>query len=258
MPLEDDFCDIIRKARWGQTLGVADVASAAGLGPLRLEALEAGQMPTAAEVERIAGVLGLRPGPLRAIATGAAQPPPAAEPAGYAVRAVFAGDVGAFAYAVKGPDAAFLVDCGGAADELVRALGRTPDGVLITHGHHDHVGGLAALPPGVPVYAHPELCRRIAGARPLEDGEAVFGLSVRHAPGHSADMLAFVGAGLAFVGDTIFAGSLGRADAPANYPVLLETARRLLSVPGATRIYCGHGPVTSVAWERQHNAFPIG
>jgi glyoxylase-like metal-dependent hydrolase (beta-lactamase superfamily II) len=129
--------------------------------------------------------------------------------------------------------------------------------VLITHGHHDHVGGLGTLPPGVEVYAHPELSRRIPGSRPLENGERVAGLDVMYAPGHSLDMLAFLGDGLAFVGDTIFAGSLGRADSARNYPVLLETARRILAAPDDTVLYCGHGPVTSVAWEREHNAFPV-
>lgn len=257
MPLEDDFCDIIRKARWGQGLSIADTASAAGIGDLRLQALESGQLPGAAEVDRLAGVLSLRAGPLRAIATGSAEPPPVATASPYRVQAVFAHDVGAFAYAVHGPEGDFLVDCGGAVEDLLRSLGREPDGVLVTHGHHDHVGGLGALPAGVTVYAHPELAGRIPGAQPLEDGATVFGLTVRHAPGHSGDMLAFVGEGAAFVGDTIFAGSLGRAETPESYPVLLETARRLLSAPDDTRLFCGHGPVTTVGWERGHNAFPI-
>ncbi len=258
MPLEDDFCDIIRKARTGQGLGIAEVASSAGLAPLRLEALEAGQMPSAAEVDRLAKVLALRSLQLRAIATGGAMPPPVAIARGFSVTAVFAADVGAFAYAVRGPLGAFLVDCGGAVAELLEALGTLPEAVLLTHGHRDHVAGLGALPRGVPVYAHPALSARIPGGRPLRDGERLFGLLASYAPGHSPDMMAFAGDGLAFVGDTIFAGSLGRADAVASYPVLLETAKGLLRLPGDTRLFCGHGPVTTVAWEREHNAFPIG
>ncbi len=257
MPLEDDFCDIIRKARWGRGLGITDVASSAGIAPLRLEALEAGQMPSAGEVDRIAEVLSLRSAQLRAIATGSAAPWVASKVPGFSVTAVFAADVGAFAYAVRGPLGAFLVDCGGGVAELLDALGTPPDAVLLTHGHRDHMAGLTALPHGVPVYAHPWLSGRIPGARALQDGETLFGLKASYAPGHSPDMLAFTGDGLAFVGDTIFAGSLGRADAVASYPVLLETARRILALPEDTRLFCGHGPVTTVAWERDHNAFPV-
>lgn len=257
MPLEDDFCDIIRKARTGQGLGIAEVGSAAGLAVLRLEALEAGQMPSAGEVERLAQVLFLRGGQLREIALGIAEPPPAAAVPDFAVTAVYAADVGGFAYAVRRGEDGFLVDCGGYVPQLLAALGGRPKGVLLTHGHRDHVAGLGELPEGVPVYAHPELSRRIPGARPLLDNETVLGLRASYAPGHSPDMLALIGDGLAFVGDTIFAGSLGRSDTAESYPVLLATARRILSLPRHTKLFCGHGPVTTVGWEREHNAFPV-
>ena len=257
MPLEDDFCDIIRKARTGQDIRLAEAASRAGIPALRLQALEAGQMPTSGEAERLAQVLSLRRGQLRAIATGRTMPPPAGQAAGFAVTPVFAADVGGFAYAVHGPAGRLLVDCGGHVPQLLAALKGVPEGVLLTHGHHDHVAGLPALPQGVPVYAHPELSRQIPGARPLADGEMVLGFTAMYAPGHSPDMLALVAEGLAFVGDTLFAGSLGRASAPASYPALLESARRILSLPPGTLLFCGHGPVTTVAWEREHNAFPV-
>jgi glyoxylase-like metal-dependent hydrolase (beta-lactamase superfamily II) len=257
MPLEDDFCDIVRKARFGHDLAVAEVARMTGISALRLQALEAGQMPAAAEVERLAAALSLRAVQLRAIATGGAQPPAPTAIPGFAVHAVFAEDVGAFAYAVRSDAGSLLIDCGGGVRELLAALGAAPDGVLLTHGHRDHVAGLRDLPRGVPVFAHPELCRYVPGLEPLRDGEEVLGLEVVYAPGHSPEMLAFVGPGLAFVGDTVFAGSLGRADSPASYESLLRSARRILALPPETWLFCGHGPVSQVGWDREHNAFPV-
>lgn len=257
MALEDDFCDIVRKARFGQDLAIAEVAQRTGISALRLQALEEGQMPAAAEVERLADALSLRAEPLRAIATGNAHPPAPASIPGFDVKSVFAQDVGAFAYAVRSDAGNLLIDCGGGLGELLAALGGSLDGVLLTHGHRDHVAALRDLPRGVPVFAHPELCRYIRGLTALRDGEEVLGLTAIYAPGHSPDMLAFVADGLAFVGDTIFAGSLGRAASPESYSLLLQSARRILALPPVTQIFCGHGPASRIDWEREHNAFPV-
>ena len=258
MPFEDDFCDIIRKARSGHGLSIEAVAAAAGIADLRLQALETGQLPALGEVERLAQVLQLRQAPLRDIATGRAEPPAVSPPRALAVTPVFAADVGAFAYAVRSAHGRIIVDCGGGVPQLLHALGGVAEAVLLTHGHHDHVAGLGGIALGVPVFAHPDLSRRIPGARPLADGETVFGLTATYAPGHSPDMLAFHAGGVAFVGDTIFAGSLGRSSSSVAYPVLLESARRILALAPETVVYCGHGPATTVAWERVHNAFPVG
>ena len=257
MPLEDDFCDVVRKARFGLGLAPNEVAERAGLLPLRLEALEAGQTASAAEAERLAAALGLRAAPLRDLALGRWSPAPVRCSGEAEVTPVFAPDVGAFAYAVRSAEGPVLVDCGGAVRELLAALGAQPRAVLLTHGHHDHVGGLEALPPGTSVYAHPELAATIPAAHPLLDGQTVCGLRAMYSPGHSADMLCFEGFGAAFTGDTVFAGSLGRARSAAAYPVLLESARRILALPPETALFCGHGPASRVAWEREHNAFPV-
>ncbi len=257
MTFEDDFCDIIRKARSGHGLSIETVAADAGIPALRLQALETGQLPASGEVERLAQVLHLRQAPLRDIATGRVEPPSVTPPRAMAVTSVFAADVGAFAYAVRSTYGRIIVDCGGGVSQLLRALGGAAEAVLLTHGHSDHVAGLGDMPQGVPVFAHPELSRRLPGARPLADGETVFGLAAMHAPGHSPDMLAFHADGVAFVGDTIFAGSLGRASSSGAYQDLLASARRILALAPETVVYCGHGPATTVAWERVHNAFPV-
>ncbi len=253
--LEDDFCDIVRKARFGLSLGEEEAARSAGITTGRLRDLEAGAQPSAHEVERLAEVLRLRGGPLQAIATGGCAPPQVARSfGGWTVTPVFAEDVGAYCYAVASPSGRFAVDAGGGLLGIRRALGGEPQAVLLTHGHRDHVEALAAF--GAPAYAHPSLAAAVGGTA-LSDGEEIFGLRALHCPGHSPDMLTFAGPGFAFVGDTLFAGSLGRARVAEEYPALLESARRILSLPPDTALFAGHGPPTTVAAERLQNAFPI-
>lgn len=252
--LEDDFSDIIRKARFGLSLPLLDVARSSGVGAERLQALEASQAsPDEGEVVSLASVLGLRAQALAEVAFGRYLP------------AVDAGSVGvvhvpegnAFAYALHIAGARVAVDAGGSVPQLQRALGGGPDAVFLTHGHADHVAALAELRGSAAVFAHPTLASRLPGVCALQDGEEAFGLTARFAPGHSADMLTLVGEGVAFVGDTLFAGSLGRAQSASDYQDLLASARWILRLPSATVLFCGHGPVTRVAEERDHNAFDV-
>jgi hydroxyacylglutathione hydrolase len=253
--LEDDFCDIVRKARFGLSLGEEETARVVGIDSARLRALEGGAQPTDAEIDRLARVLDLRHGPLQAIAAGGYVPPQVPRSFGeWTVTPVFAAEAGAFCYAVSSPAGRFAVDAGGGFAEICRALGGEPQAVLLTHGHHDHVDALAAF--GAPAYAHPSLAATVGG-KALADGEEILGLRALHCPGHSPDMVTFAGPGFAFVGDTLFAGSLGRARTAGDYPALLESARRILSLPPDTALFAGHGPPTTVAAERLHNAYPI-
>ncbi len=251
--LEDDFCDIVRKARFGLSLAAEDAARRAGIDPARLAELEGGAEPTEEEARRLGEVLSLRGQALQAIAAGSYTPPEVAQRFGdFRVTPVFAEDVGAFCYAVSSPFGKFAVDAGGGAGRIRAALQGSPEAVLLTHGHRDHIAALPAF--GAPAYAHPALAAEVRGT-PLGDGEEIRGLQVLHCPGHSPDMLTFSGPGFAFVGDTLFAGSLGRARTPADYEALLQSARRILSLPPETALFSGHGPPTTVGAEREHNAF---
>jgi glyoxylase-like metal-dependent hydrolase (beta-lactamase superfamily II) len=91
----------------------------------------------------------------------------------------------------------------------------------------------------------------------LRLGEAEF--EVRHAPGHTPGHVIFYCAqeGLAFCGDVIFQGSIGRTDLPGgNYDTLLHSIRsQILSLPDETRLLSGHGPETTVGAERVYNPF---
>jgi glyoxylase-like metal-dependent hydrolase (beta-lactamase superfamily II) len=185
---------------------------------------------------------------------------------------------------------AVFIDPGDEVDELLDVIAREQLAVkeiLLTHAHFDHVTGVARAKAalGVDIWLHPD-------DHPLYDGvieqARAFGFSVAQPPavdhwyepntvirfGHyTVEVLATpghcpggvclaVGAdGSAdrdlFVGDTLFAGSIGRADLPgANLPTLMRSIRDVLfRFPDSTRVYPGHGPATTIGVERQSNPF---
>ncbi len=153
--------------------------------------------------------------------------------------------------------------------------------VWLTHGHIDHVMGVAAVvsETRVPVYLHPadrELYDGIveqgrwlgvsASPQPVPDFEIAEGdvmkvgdvaFDVRAVPGHSPGSVAFVGDGMVFGGDALFAGSIGRSDLPGgNHDTLIESIKtQLLTLPDETLVFSGHGPETTVGTERESNPF---
>jgi glyoxylase-like metal-dependent hydrolase (beta-lactamase superfamily II) len=103
-------------------------------------------------------------------------------------------------------------------------------------------------------------------AQPAPDRDLVAGqqlplgglsFEVRHAPGHSLGSVCFVGQGVVFSGDVLFAGSIGRTDLPGgDFETLIASIEReLLSLPDDTIVYSGHGPETTIGRERRTNPF---
>ena len=177
-----------------------------------------------------------------------------------------------------------VIDPGGMADEIlsyIKETGLSIKAVLNTHGHCDHIGADDAIRDATeaPLYIHKEDAPMLgdvklnlsafmgfrAFARPAEhllsEGDEIsFGqskLEVLHTPGHSKGGVCFVGDGVAFTGDTLFAGSIGRSDFPGGSEVELigNIKKRLLVLPNDTKVYAGHGPSSEIAWERAHNPF---
>ena len=129
--------------------------------------------------------------------------------------------------------------------ELLEREGRALVGVLLTHHHHDHVGGTAALRqrwPDLPVWGPAD--ERIGfGHTAVWDGDRVhiadWAFDVLEIPGHTLTHVAFAGEGLVFCGDTLFSLGCGRLfeGSPAQ---MLASLDRLSALPGATRVCCGH------------------
>jgi glyoxylase-like metal-dependent hydrolase (beta-lactamase superfamily II) len=150
-----------------------------------------------------------------------------------------------------------------------------------THAHFDHVLGVDVLRRRyhVPAIVHPadrplwdaahEVTRQWLGrtAEPLsppdqywQDGDVVelgsLRFTVWHTPGHSPGSVCLVGDDIAFTGDTLFAGSIGRTDLPLSDPAAMrQSLRRLLQWPDSLRLYPGHMRETTMGHERQWNPF---
>jgi glyoxylase-like metal-dependent hydrolase (beta-lactamase superfamily II) len=183
------------------------------------------------------------------------------------------GPLGTNCYVVHGSDAVVVVDPGGPlAVESCAAI-------LVTHGHWDHLGGIADLAraTGAPVYMaedervlleQPERFTPqgvvVPAYRPdrlLRGGETLelagISFDVLSVPGHSPAHLAYHADGCLFSGDVLFAGSVGRTDLPgSSWDVLLESIRSLVERYGAdTVVYPGHGPETTLGVELARNPF---
>jgi glyoxylase-like metal-dependent hydrolase (beta-lactamase superfamily II) len=176
-----------------------------------------------------------------------------------------------------GLDAGILID-------FLKEQMLNPVAVVLTHGHIDHIAGLAVLREqfsDTKVYIHTLDAKMLTD--PYANLSAMHGipfttepedvalhesdvieqagikLQVRHTPGHTPGGICLYSQAdsVAFVGDTLFAGSIGRTDFPGgSMPQLLSSVQeKLFTLPGETKAYPGHGPATTIAREKAHNPF---
>lgn len=153
-----------------------------------------------------------------------------------------------------------IVDPGEDADRILAAAGPQVCCILLTHGHPDHVGALAAVRQAtqVPVGIHPAdaVAAGLDADFPLLDGmEIEVGrerVQVLHLPGHTPGSVCLRLDGQALVGDAIFPGGPGHTASPqALTQSLYSLGRTVFTWPDDTVLYPGHGPSTTVGAERQ-------
>lgn len=194
--------------------------------------------------------------------------------------------IGAFAvntYLIVDEDTneAFVIDPGACPKELLQRLkGKKLLGILLTHGHVDHIGGVTELIEAhhAPLYAGANERALLSDARlnlsgmmgvPLSlkadvevnDGDTIpFGKStirVLALPGHTAGGVGYLIGDVLFSGDTLFQGSIGRTDFPTgDYETLIRSVEeKIFTLPDNTLILSGHGEKTTVGIEKTTNPF---
>ncbi len=190
-------------------------------------------------------------------------------------------EVNCYLLNADGNNETLIVDPGGSFEHIDRQLqadGRQPVGILLTHGHIDHLTAVPDLVQKyqVPVYVHPQdhalynsPNTQLPGLMPTVEGlptpidelpnatELVY--AVLHTPGHSPGSVCFhfPDDQVLISGDTLFCGSVGRTDLAGGDATTLKNSlkEQIITLPGDTAVYPGHGPATTLDRERQSNPF---
>lgn len=200
------------------------------------------------------------------------------------------GPVQTACYIISNEKKAVVVDPAANANQIIQYLGTKKlelEAVLLTHGHFDHIGAVNELVAKyqVPIYAHkkekeyfenpdvnlsPMIYERLVLNKDFEyrfisDQEVIecLGTKVKtfHVPGHTTGSICyyFESEDIVFTGDTLFKHSIGRTDfIYGNHDQLIKGIRgKLLSLPGHTLVYPGHGECTTIGEESKHNPFLV-
>lgn len=272
MNLEDHLGDIIRKARGMSNVSTGVAARACGVSEAELAALQdSGKLPAHLKLPPLAAAIGLNPAKLTGIAEGwlPAIPDLNRWP-GFRMFTSAGDDLTVNCYLIwdEVTRAAALFDTGFDVAPIVNTVTVERlqlQHIFITHSHHDHVAALAEVRATFPQ------ARLHSGSpqTPVEHRNKpneiiqLGGLRITHreTPGHAADGVTYLignwqddAPHVAIVGDAIFAGSMGRGN--DSWELARQKVReQILALPPATLICPGHGPLTTVGEEREHNPF---
>ncbi len=179
---------------------------------------------------------------------------------------------------------AAIIDPGDNADEIIKAIDNddlNPVYIINTHAHFDHIGGVKTLQDhfkidfllheedlflvdnasaqsrsfGLDPIPKPDVNKFVNNGDKISLGNKV--IDVIHTPGHSPGCVCYLIDNNVFVGDTLFAGSIGRSDLPGgSHETLLNSIKeKLFPLGDNTTVYPGHGPSTTIEEEKKHNPF---
>ncbi len=179
---------------------------------------------------------------------------------------------------------AAIIDPGDNADEIIKAVekaGIKPVYIINTHAHFDHIGGVKTVQDhfkidfllheedlflvdnasaqarafGLDPIPKPDVNKFVNNGDKISLGNKV--IDVIHTPGHSPGCVCYLIDNNVFVGDTLFAGSIGRSDLPGgSHETLINSIKeKLFPLGDSTIVYPGHGPSTTIEEEKKHNPF---
>ncbi len=175
-----------------------------------------------------------------------------------------------------------IVDCDGNTTALFHYIAQNnlkPSHILLTHGHFDHIGAVeevkekygcvvCACDKEIPLLSDPSLNASNMSPRALsispdvtvKEGDTIevgdLKFKVIETPGHTLGSVCFIIENAILSGDTLFLGSCGRVDFPTGDPkAMMASLQRLKNLQGDYVVYPGHGPATSLDYERRTNPF---
>ena len=175
---------------------------------------------------------------------------------------------------------AALIDCSAVEPELKKTLdeyGAKLKYILLTHGHFDHVAGIR--PTNAKIVMHKNDLRELSKANQylpmfgipeitipnidifVDDGDVLTlgnnEIKVIHTPGHTQGGVCYLVDNMLFSGDTIFKEAVGRCDLEGgDFDLIVESIEsKIFTLPKDIIIYPGHGPSSTVGWEKEHNRF---
>lgn len=269
IPLEDNFDDVINKAQRGLGLSDDDLAKRAEVSLEDLAAVKSGK-PIGAVIRRVARHLRLKPDALEALAHKRWYPEQPTFPRGFAAFNTVYGDMTVNSYLVwdARERVAASFDTGASCQAMLDIIDTERlrlRYIFLTHTHEDHVADLARLSEGAPnaevwsselePVAHP-------GAKTFKENAHFHLGSIAiktlltwgHSPGQTTYFATGLSWPLAIVGDSLFASSMGGS---ANHfaDQYRNNVEKILRLPRDTVIAPGHGPLTTLAQEKQHNPF---
>ena len=268
IPLEDNFNDVINKAQRGWKISDAELVARAEVSPEDLAAVKAGK-PIDAVIRRVARHLKLSPDALETLAHKRWYPQLPDFPKGFAAFNTAYEDMTVNSYVVWDPRArvAAAFDTGATSQamlDLIHAEQLTLRYIFLTHTHEDHVADLPRLAgeTKAEVWVSELEPPVFPGAKTFKENVHfhVGSLAIKtlltfgHSPGLTTFFITGLSWPLAIVGDSIFASSMGGS--PTHFAEQYRNNReKILTLPRDTVLACGHGPLTTLAQEKQHNPF---
>jgi hydroxyacylglutathione hydrolase len=268
IPLEDNFDDVINKAQRGLAISDADLAKRAEVPLPDLAAVKSGK-PIDAVIRRVARHLQLSPDALEALAHKRWYPEPPVFPRGFAAFNSTYGDMTVNSYLIWDPRdrVAAAFDTGATSVPMLDVIDAEKLNlryIFLTHTHEDHVADLPRLASETKaeVWSSELEPAPITGAKTFsENAHFHLGtlaiktlLTAGHSPGLTTYFVTGLSWPLAIVGDALFASSMG-GSADHYRDQLRNNQKKIFGLPRDTVFACGHGPLTTLMQEKQHNPF---